>query len=338
MSQIKTLKASTPTRQPSIEFKLSKELKDEYQATIKDLDTTMTNHLLSLIRQTIAQKTSLMVLNESSLRNRKEIFNSVSIVDTYTRDIKIHLPKQLVDLEKFENSVMLDRVSSVLSLNKVNDAYKFCMGLMNLIDSFEKPTQIIFSETDDKGRISTKLFRNLFGNAIIFVLIRAIDEGHTIHTYTDSLQPVYTEHLFELLSNGISTSIHERTKVYDNLFFNKYNKGHFNQWLQWSFGLSRREPIEEFNRLLRKNSVLTIDKDDIVERSKIAIKNLSGRYTLFGLSENGLQLAITKIQKFIKMLLEYANDYNPVEKCKNSEIHDILRTSNKKCPLRCGMN
>jgi len=326
-----------------IEFKLPTfEKKDNYQNLCKDLGLSVTAHLNSLVDASLNKRKELMKIKSYSQNRKEELINTLSIVDRYERDIKITLPKKLVDYTKFENSVLLERISNVLSLNKMNEAYKFCMGLINIIDSFDKPTQIIFTETDSKGRISTKLFRNVFGTAIIFVLLKAIDDGHKIFTLTDDLHEVYTEDLFELLSEGISTSIHERTKVYDNLFYEKYNKSHYNQWLQWSFGLSRRNPIKEFNRILTKNPKIMKPtsedgENELFIRTQEAIKNLEKRYTLFGLTENGLKLAIEKMNKFTELYNKYAQDYNPSLNCKNVDIHSILIKENKKCPLRCGL-
>lgn len=336
-------KTMSKEKEPRIDIRLpSFELKEDFQNTCRSMGISMTDQINSLIVQTINNQKELIGITIKHNNKREQMFNSVSIVDTFKREKDVVLPSELVDMTTFENSVLFERVSGVLSLNKIEEAYQFCMGIMNIIDNLPKNSQIIFSETDSKGRISTKLFRNLFGNAIIFVLIKALDEGHTIHTYTDTLNPVYTEHLFELLSEGISTSIHERTKVYDNLFFMKYNKAHFNQWLQWSFGLSRRNPITEFNRLLRKNPNLMKpnseeEPNELQIRSKVAIENLRKRYTLFGLSDNGLKLAIEKIQTFTLMYENYANDYNPIQVCKNAKIHHVLIATNQKCPLKCGL-
>ena len=324
-------------KKTTIEFREDIDVKTQYTSILAELGLTKSEHLRGIVKETISQREELLRLNNENLRNRKQVFNSVSIVDTFERNIEISIPEKLINREKFENSVLLDRISSVLSLNDLDEAYTFTMGLVNLIDQLSPNSTIIFTETDSKGRISTKLVRNPFGIAIIFTLIGAIDKGHKIKTFTDSLNSIRLEDLFILLSDGISHSIHERTKVYDNLFFEKYSKSHFNQWLQWTFGLSRREPIEEFERLLRKNPKIVVDKSDIVERSNKAKSYLAKRRKLFVLSEEGLQLANTKIDQFVELLQNYGGDYNPTKSCKNANIHDMLISNNRKCPLKCGL-
>lgn len=317
-------------------------LKSEFQSICSQLGITMTDLVTKYIKKTIEERQDLLAINYNSNDNRKEMLNSVSIVEQYERDQNVSLPTEFVKYDNLQNIVLFDRMSHVKSLNKLEEAYHFAMGLLNEIDNLPKNYKIVFTETDDKGRISTKISRNAFGIVIVFILLSAMDQGHRIFTYTDDYNEVYFEDLIALMSEGISTSIHERTKVYDGLFYEKYNSSHYSQWLQWSFGLSRRDPIKEFNRILRKNSKIAKPLDEFAQnelqiRTKRAIELLTKRAKLFNLSEEGLELAIQKINKFTELYDNYAYDYNPTKLCKNAQSHDLFIIAKRKCPLKCGL-
>lgn len=320
-----------------INVRLSDELNNLVNNYLLDFpDLTKSNLVRTALKNFVENQNELLTIQQKYEKQIELMKQSNSIVDNFKGLKSLELPKELVS--KDENSIVIERVSSILSLNDENQAYKFACGLRKLLNECADTNKtVIFTETDSKGRISTKLFRNVYGIAISGILIEALDRGVKIYTLTDYKKRLYLEDIFEVLSEGISTSIHERTKVYDNLFFEKYNKSHFNQWLQWSFGLSRRDPIEEYNRLLRKNPNIVVDIDDIVERSQQAITNLQKRYKLFGMSDEGLQLAIEKIEKFIDLLSKYSGHYEPSNNCKNASIHELLKANNQKCPLKCGL-
>jgi len=253
-------------------------------------------------------KPFLPVLRETISHYRNVGEMSEEIVEEAKKQSTIAaLPSSIVKREG--KDVVLTRISSVLSQNKARQAIVFVEGVKNLLNELEKGSKLFLEARSGKNKVSTQLFRNPYAFGVLKAIKKALSRGINvfIRNRDGSLSSVDLPTLYQLYSEGISISVTERSEVYDGLFATKWNGSHYNQFLQWSFGLALRDPEIEFSVLLNKYGKLVIDKSDAPLRLESAVKLLSAKRQLFDLDEEGLEVAIEKMRHFHELVMNFSS-------------------------------
>lgn len=259
----------------------------------------------------------------SHYRNVGEI--SREVVEEAKKESTIKsLPSSIV--KKEGTDIVLTRISSVLSQNKARQAVVFVEGVKNLLSGMEKGSRLFFEAIGGKNKISTQLFRNPYAFGVLKAIKKALSRGINvfIRNRDGSLSTIDLPTLYKLYSEGISISVTERSEVYDGLFATKWNGSHYNQFLQWSFGLALRDPEIEFSVLLNKYGKLVIDKSDAPLRLESAIRLLSKKRQLFDLDEEGLETAIEKMKHFHDLVMNFSSHKEVQKRSRMLQVQLLL--------------
>lgn len=288
------------------------------------------------ISKVFEQKKEILKLAVSSYNSLSELESDIENFEQNLLKVAVELPEELVKVED-DGTTVLSRISKVLSQNEATQAIRFVEGVQFLLNGLREGDKLLFESVKGKDKIATQLFRNPFAHAVKVAIINALDNGVIVgvRNRDGTVSTVDLPTIESLYSEGIRISVLERTEVYDGLFSEKYNPSHYNQFLQWSFGLARRQPQIEFNVLLNKYDSIVVDHSDITTRAEKAIELLKLKKHLFGLSENGLKNAVRKIRKFNELLLNFSEHKEQQKKDKIAEVLKMFENLSKSDKLAC---
>ena len=237
------------------------------------------------------------------------------------------------------NGLYIYRVSSILSLNKPEEAEKFIDGFQRIVKYLPYGSTLTIGVTADKANLETQFFRNVFSLKIIEIFTRLMKRGvNIVADNGTSLQILTLEDLFDLASKGLKRSYSERIEVLDGYFSEKgHTRGNYvsqmSQWLQWSFGASHRSPQFEIMRLIKKVGQIYIKEKEFQKAVNSAKRLIAQKGKLFNLDEEEIKFTQNKIDDFAEEIARIAKLGKKIVICQmkgcNKEISEDVSICDK---------
>lgn len=279
------------------------------------------NHKIAILKKLL---TCFYAKQQSNVDTHREKINTKKFEFVYPEGLTIYQSKELAITK-------IERISSTISTwkNPIK-AYSY------IVNGLNSSSCVLLTEFEGKTKVPTQLFRTEelvfrlaedFRHALASGTLILLQEGNSVTAFDMS-------HYWKFASEGLQTTIDERTSVVEGGAFLKGNKSHLTNWLTNTFLNLARHPMIEIARLDKTYSSEMVTAKSVYSRIEATKKNLLKNYKRYACKKETIPFIVKNLDQFgllYEQFLAGNLEIVTAENCPNKDNHEQIKELNAKC-------